>query len=359
MKPIKLIKSRLSAMKWDAFLLRLLLFLWAAPTWAVEWDPYAELASPETWDQLKPGQALLFAGVDPGGKNMDSGNFLRIEPPGTDFQKGDWVLAEMEGPGSITRIWMTGKNPQGDAPRIFGRIRIFIDSKDRPVVDLPMEEFFGKAKPFVPPLATPTSGAWACQVPIPFSRYCKVVVTDHQDRFAHRVNGLRQTIPHLYYQICWRKSPAGTKVKPFTIPLSKKREELIEQATAKFISTPAAADLTSHTIAPGERVEVFAAKGKGMVEELSLAAEDLSNLRIEAHWDGSSEPAVDVPAWTFFAAGLQPRPFKSLALAFDGKVHSCRLPMSFTNGARLHVSNTGNSEARVGVAVRVKQPPTA
>jgi hypothetical protein len=108
----------------------------------------------------------MFSGTDPGHKNMDSGNFLRIEPPCAGFQKGDWVLAEMEGPGSITRIQMTGKDPQGAAPRIFGRIRIFVDSRDRPVVDLPMEDLFGKATPFVPPLATTTSGSYICYLPM-------------------------------------------------------------------------------------------------------------------------------------------------------------------------------------------------
>jgi len=329
-----------------------ILFLLALPVSATEWDPYAELASPDTWDVLKPGQALMFSGADPSHKNMDSGNFLRIEPEGATFEKGDWVLAEMRGPGSITRIQMTGKNPEGEHPRIYGRIKIFVDSKDRPIVDLPMEDFYGKVKPFVPPFATTTSGSYICYLPIPFSRYCKVVVTDHQDRFARRVNGLGQTIPHLYYQICWRKAPAGVKVEPFTMGISPTRERLVKQVAEWFERTPRALDLKSAIWRPGETLEVYSAKGRSVIEQISVASQNIANLRIIIHWDGSDKPAVDVPAWTFFAAGLEPRPFKSLALGFDGKAYSCRFPMPFEKSARVAIKNTGSEEATVSVAVK-------
>src|SRR5690348_8006055 len=103
-----------------------------AGTEAGSWDPYVELSKPLDWASIKPGESLMFSGVDPGGANVDSGNFRRIEPEGATFQDGEWVLAEMEGPGAITRIWVTGKSKENKGPRIFGRIKVFIDSKTTP-----------------------------------------------------------------------------------------------------------------------------------------------------------------------------------------------------------------------------------
>ena len=330
----------------------LLSFLLASTVGGSTWDPYAELASPEAWDALKPGQSLMFSGNDPGGKNKDHGNFLRIEPKGATFDKGDWVLAEMEGPGSITRIWVTGRSIKGDAARICGRINIYIDSKGSPAIDLPIEDFFGKTQPFVSPLAMPTSGGWVSYVPVPFSHYCKVVVTDHNDGYAHRHSSAGDEIPQLYYHVCWRKAPAGARVEPFSMSLSKTRTKLLEQAAARMEWSPSIANARSYTMAPGQKVEVFKAQGKGRIKELSVVSEDLDGLRLTAHWDGADKPAVDAPARMFFSEGLKPRPFKSLPLGFDGKVHACRFPMPYSRGARVYLRNTTDHEMKVAVAVK-------
>ncbi|MDO8585782.1 MAG: DUF2961 domain-containing protein [Armatimonadota bacterium] len=331
--------------------------LLASSAIAAKWDPYVELASPEIWDSPMPGRSLMFSGSDPRGMNKDSGNFLRIEPEGAPFDKGDWVLAEMEGPGSITRIWVTGRDSKEWCAKICGRIRIYIDSKDTPAIDLPIEDFFGKAEPFATPLATATSGGWVSYMPIPFSEYCKVVVTDHKDGYAHRHTSLGALMPQLYYHVCWRKAPAGARVEPFSMSLSKTRRKLISQAAAKLEWTASAKDPKSFAIAPGESVEVFKAEGKGRIAEFSLVCPDLDGLWLTAHWDGSDKPAIDTPARMFFSEGLEPRPFKSLPLRFDGKVHACRFPMPFARGARLYLKNTSDHEIQVGVAVNTGKAP--
>ncbi|MEI6913752.1 MAG: DUF2961 domain-containing protein, partial [Armatimonadota bacterium] len=220
------------------YLIVALILSGAATAMAAAWDPFRELSDPLALDQMKAGQGLMFAGTDPGGGNVDSGNFVCIEPDGASFVEGEWVLAEMDGPGCITRIWVTGKDLNNKGPRIFGRIKIYIDNPKKPVVDLPIEDFFGKSEPFRPPLAMPTSGGWINFVPIPFAKYCKVMVTDHGDQFAHRTNGAGQEIPHLYYHVNWRKLPAGTKVQSFALPLTAERQHLLEKAALQM-DTPA------------------------------------------------------------------------------------------------------------------------
>lgn len=337
-----------------------LLFFVGTSARAKNWDPYTEIASPETWDSLRVGEALMFSGTDPLGKNRDSGNFLRIEPQGVMFDKGNWVLAEMEGPGSITRIWVTGRDAGERCAKINGRVQIFIDSKDAPAIDLPIEDFFGKTTPFVPPFAGPTSGGWVSNVPIPFAKYCKVMVTDHKDNYAHRHNAAGETVPQFYYHVCWRRAPAGAKVRPFSMTLSDQRKKLLKQAatrtewTASTASTASTAGVRSFTIGPRKTMDVFKAEGQGRIGELSLECPDVQGLWLTAYWDGSNQPAIDAPARVFFSEGLEPRPFKSLPLRFDGKVHECRFPMPFAAGASVCLRNTTDKDIHVGVAVNTK-----
>lgn len=334
-------------------LLAVLLLVVSTAVAASSWDPFTELAASQDWDLLKPGEARMFAGTDPGGANVDSGNFLRIEPDGASFQEGDWVLAEMEGPGCITRIWVTGKSKDNKGPRIYGGIKIFVDSKDTPVIDLPIEEFFGRVDPFIPPLATPTSGGFVSYVPIPFSRYCKVVVTDHQDRYAHRVNGLKQTIPHLYHHVCWRKLPANAQVEPFSLQLSDERKALLKSAANAFQPKPVSVDVKTQEVLPGQKISVCDAGGSGRIEEFVLVSPDPDDLWVSMYWDDSDLPAVDVPAQHFFAAGLKPERFSSLPFASDGTTSVCRFPMPYERGARIVLENRGGKPVVAGASVSI------
>lgn len=283
---------------------------------------------------------------------MDSGNFLRIEPEGATFLNGSWILAEMEGPGSITRIWVTGRDKEEWCAKINGRISIYIDSKDKPAIDLPIEDFFGKAEPFDPALAGATSGGWVSYVPIPFSKFCKVTVTDGKDRYARRHNSKGDVIPHLYYHICWRKAPADAKIVPFSMTPLDARRKSIKQAAAKMEWPPFTGKPKSRAIAPGQTVEMFKADGSGRITDLALVAPDLDGLWLTAYWDDSNKASVDAPARLFFSEGLNPRPFSSLPIRFDGKFHQCRFPMPFERGARLFLENTSKKDITVGVAVK-------
>lgn len=338
----------------------ILLVLAVSISHADSWEPFAEIAHPGEWDQIRPGSSLMFSGTDPGGANVDSGNFIWTEPEGVSFEEADWVLAEMNGPGVITRIWVTGKDKNNQGPKIFGRIQIYIDSKDKPAIDLPIEDFFGHAMPFLPPLATPTSGGWINYVPIPFSSYCKVVVTDHKDRFAHRVNGLKQTIPHLYHHINWRKLPEGIKVEPFSMTLSEERKKLLSDAVKELESKPLQTDMKSATYAPKEKREVFSQDGAGRIKVIAFSSRDADKLRLTIYWDGADKPAVDVPARDFFAAGLEPQKFNSLPFSFDGTTYTCRFPMPFDKGAKIYLENRSDEAitAAFGVTCKTNLSPS-
>jgi hypothetical protein len=98
---------------------------------------------------------------------------------------GEGVIFEAEGAGAITRIWMV----QGDGlSRSLDeeiRLRIRIDGRRRPVVDLTLPELFdGEAPPFVAPLVADrlaSGGGNISYVPIPFVDGCEVTLVGAEE----------------------------------------------------------------------------------------------------------------------------------------------------------------------------------
>ncbi|MCH7870948.1 MAG: hypothetical protein IID33_04540 [Planctomycetes bacterium] len=131
--------------------------------------------------------------------NADWGQFIRTEDDG-------WsVMAEMDGPGVITRIWSA--NPSG-------RIRFILDGQV--VIDTPFEDLFNeKLEPFARPLCyiIQDSGGKNCYFPIGFSQSCKVVIRQSKS----------------YYQINYMLMPDGDQVATFTPQLDESAKEALSE----------------------------------------------------------------------------------------------------------------------------------
>ncbi|MFH1027674.1 MAG: NPCBM/NEW2 domain-containing protein, partial [Pseudomonadota bacterium] len=118
------------------------------------------LVDPDGMAVLHPAwKAGMFSSTDPKGHGRDCGNFLRVE--------GDrYVLADITGPGVITRMWSA--NPQG-------QLRIYLDGQEEPAVDCLFKDFFeGRCPPLQSPIVASSSGGWYSYWPIGFKRSCKV-----------------------------------------------------------------------------------------------------------------------------------------------------------------------------------------
>ena len=142
--------------------------------------------------------------IDAGGKfvdwnaNRDRGQFLRDEADG-------WqVMAEIDGPGALTRIWSA--NPHG-------RIRFILDGKT--VIDADFADLFNKKlPPFDQPLCYVTpGGGHNCYFPIGFGRSCRVDVRQSDS----------------YYQIDYVSFPPGTQVETFRPELSDQAKAALEE----------------------------------------------------------------------------------------------------------------------------------
>jgi hypothetical protein len=133
------------------------------------------------------------------------------------------VLAEMDGPGCVTRIWSAN-------PDAAGKSRIYLDHADKPVIEAPMKELLGgKWKtnkhgepgasatgdwtPFPDPIACERSRGFNLYFPIAYAKHCKIT-TEKQD---------------IYYHVDYRTYPKGTEVETFSLGLLSKTRPQIEK----------------------------------------------------------------------------------------------------------------------------------
>jgi len=119
------------------------------------------------------------------------------------------VLADLEGPGVITHIWLTVAAADYGWPRLL-RLRIYYDGSPVPSVDAPVGDFFGVGLGLESPLESlairdSSSGRsrnsyW----PMPFAKSCRITVTNEGSR----------RVSNLYYHVDYRKVadlPADTR----------------------------------------------------------------------------------------------------------------------------------------------------
>jgi len=107
----------------------------------------------------------------------------RVSQGGVRIPAGQpFVFADLQGPGCIRRLWMTGVQP--------GRqytIRIFFDGHETPHVEAPLSDFFGvmhnlaaRNEPYrldTPFLAVKPKNGFTCYLPMPFAKSARIELT--------------------------------------------------------------------------------------------------------------------------------------------------------------------------------------
>ena len=262
------------------------------------------------------------------------------------------VLAEMQGPGCIWRIWSA-------APKD-GHVRIYLDGASEPAVDLPFVGYFdGKNEPFTRSAIVHTvSMGWNNYTPIPYQKSCKVV--------AERGWGL-------YYHFDYETFPPGTQVPTFKRDLSAAESAALDEANRVLTRCDFAEDCRYATqkveaksvaVAAGKTATVLKLKGPsaitGIRVKLDLPAppadrDVLRELAIQIKWDGEKEPSVWSPLGDFFGT-VGANHYRSLPLGHtsDGWWY-CNWYMPFGKAAQVELINDG--KARRSVAFEVTTAP--
>ena len=239
------------------------------------------------------------------GANGDANGIIRTE--------GDSeVLAEMEGPGCIWRIWSAAPNE--------GHVKIYLDGAAAPALDLPFTGYFdGKNAPFnYPSIVHDASSGKNSYLPIPFQKSCKIVGEKGWGGFYH---------------FTYTTYPKGTVLPTFKRELAP--EELAELAAAdKFLVENLGTDpggkrkgekteIKQVSVAGSAKVTVAQLTGGRAITTLKVtldpkslgdAARTLREVVLQITWDGDKNPSVWAPLGDFFGTAPGINYYKSLPM---------------------------------------------
>ena len=275
------------------------------------------------------------------GANGDGDGFIRKE--------GDAiVIAEMDGPGVIWRIWT--------AMAYEGHVKIYLDGSDKPVVNLPFIGYFnGKNEPFTrSELVHKTANGQNCYVPIPYQKSCKIVAEPDWGRYYHFTYTTypKSTIlPTFKRELSPAESTALDKANEILTncgldPAGKRSGEVTEQKTI--------------TIAPGEKVTIVQLKGPRAITDLKVKMDlpespkdryVLRELALSISWDGESQPSVWSPLGDFFGTAPGMNKYKSLPMGMTEDGFYSYWYMPFKKSALLELTNDGNKERQLTFTV--------
>ncbi len=274
--------------------------------------------------------------------NGDAGQYLRVEPD------GEAVMAEVEGPGVIWRIWSA--NPQG-------RIRFYFDGAEAPGLEINFNNLFsGEIPPFLKPYVWQrrletggTNPASDSYLPIPFAKSCKVTADKAHDQ---------------YYHIGYSTFPPGTPVKTFSPDLTAEEIKALEEVAGALARPgqdprPLAGLKTFEaraTIPPGEEKVIAELAGPATIRQ--LRAKVLTPERwgrrmvlLSIYWDGEKTPSVQAPMGDFFGDAWDEAEYRSLPLGIEEPLDYCYFRMPFDRSARVVLRNHGRTPAEVRLEI--------
>lgn len=277
--------------------------------------------------------------------NADACQILRTEKVNG---KDEFVLMDVEGPGTIVRIWSANA---ADA----GIVKIYLDNSETPVIEMPLGDMMnGENEPFVKPISGIRAKGWNCYMPIPYAKHCKVTIEKNA----------------IYYQINYRTYNKDTKIKTFTLDDAKKNIDKIKK-TAELLANPQQIISCKNpktknydlTIEPGKTKTVEVNMKNSAIYNFTckLDSEDIKQAArqtvLEINFDGQDKANVASPVGDFFGSAPGINPFASLPLEVsqDG-VMTNRWVMPFKNKAVLKFTNYSDTTVKltgvVATAVR-------
>lgn len=306
---------------------------------------FRELLNLHSIPKRKPWRTHQASGYDRDGGFYDSGNFLRVE------DNRRYVLMETEGPGCIDRMWFTYKKPMGQEPYT---LLVYVDDDTSAVIDTDLDRLFsGDHPPFVQPLSgvcgLPKQPGRFSYVPIGFMRSCKVVLqpSASQDRYNYRQNNAGRKIPHVYYQITFRKFEQGARVKPFSWDMDADDRQAFEQLSRRLKDCGKSPwDGFGHPrrfsgriqLDPGKKTTLFRDTFGGVIYSIRIGLNEPQQVQLQMTWDGAAEPQVMTPLGPFFACNDQQLPggdVRGLWAGYAQGHYYCYLPMPFRKQASI------------------------
>lgn len=303
----------------------------------------AELGSHAAIAGIASPATRIFTSHDRTGGNDDYSNGFVVTGDG-------WLtLAKLKGPGVLTRFWFTGIG-------IESRIRFLFDGESEPRFEATVEDFYAGKTPFVAPLCHGDQYCFTSYLPIPYKRQLRVQVSD--DEYSKGKG-------KLYFQINatpFVRRSVQSAVFPIPTYVQAVIGKLEDQWSEKIDVGSAVA--ATQTIASGQRAVVGGFQGGGVITGFRLGINNwaeldfesrsrlLSELWVEAYWDGAEQPSVCAPLGAFSGVLWQPLSYRSMFLGADKGAFFNHFPMPFRRNARFEVFNTGKTAVELSVDIQ-------
>lgn len=254
------------------------------------------------------------------------------------------VLAEMEGPGAIVRIW--------SASPAQGHVKIYIDGQEQPLLDLPFIDYFKPAIPAFdyPELVYETNArGFNNYVSITYQKSCMIVAEE----------GWGQ-----YYHFNYITFPQGTEVENFDPAAKGEKGEALKEVNDFFASRlgespyemKAQVITQREKISAGESKTISTISGEGAIQSLKAKvevkdstrlAEILRKLVLQIRWDGEKEPAVWSPLGDFFGTSPGWNEYRTLPMGMNDEWMYSYWYMPFEKGAEIILRNDYEDEVTV------------
>jgi hypothetical protein len=275
--------------------------------------------------------------------NGDRGHYLRV-----DEKNGvrEFVLAEAEGPGFVSRIWSA--NPDGE-------LHIYIDGDDRPALAADFARITdGQVEPFAVPFGHDASRGRNLYFPFPFAQRLKITTTKGDQ----------------YYQVDVATLPKGTAVESYSPKVLKRAADRIKTTRGVLLRSPS--DRLGRTLSttknvhaqPGQTVLLADLIGTGAIAGLQLKLEALNRDAALARslltitFDDAKTPQVAAPVGDFFGSGPGVNPYRTTVAEVDQDgTMTCRWYLPYRRRASIELTN-GTSEPVEG-QLRLTLDPSA
>lgn len=312
-------------------------------------DPFALLGDPYLPARTLPGRMRLASSREPeppeGSSNDDYNHFLRIEGE-------QRVLMNAEGPGVVTRLWFTGREPATQDYTVLDRtvLHAAIDGVEIEWIEgergvslaaLTSGTLPSFPRPWVAGRDTASDG-FIVTVPIAFAESIRLWVDEPPgvDTF-------------FYYQIDWRELPPGTEVEPFTGALTAAQHAALDRASALWIERSDTAAESTHreqSLAPGEAVTLTLDEPT-TVRAIAVEMLDGSLGALEGELAVDGQPLVDGPLsrWTFASPPTEPSDSALASVAADAVTF--RYPFPVESALALVLRNAGAEPLAVRVSL--------
>ena len=282
------------------------------------------------------------------GANADGGHWI------CDLEDGGALIADMKGPGYISRIWSATAGP--------GRVKIYVDGAESPVIDLPFTDYFNcESEPFkYPALCYEAAKGKNCFVPITYNKSCRIVA----------YGGFGDDGWGKYYHVNYTTFPEGTTVEStLSADFPEENKEILAKIndlfTKKCGMNPECIDDAPFEgyFVTKDAPAVKTLEGKGAVYGLLArvhcdtfdhqleTVELLKDLRIKIYWNGSDKADVNAPLGDFFATCYGMNKVRTYLLGTrDDKTLYNYFYMPYLDGAKIEIYTVGR-EADIELSV--------